>query len=204
MKARLLRIYVALLDRFGPQGWWSGRPPFEIAVGAILTQPASWTSAAGAIAALRAHRLLAPARIDRIHEVRLARVIRAAGRQRMKARRLKAFTRWLVSRHGGRFDALRSAPLGALRGELLAIPGIGPETADAILLYAAHRPVFVADADTCRVLARHGVRRPGATYEAARAFLEAHLPSDPALFGEFHALLVAAGRSNVTRASRRR
>jgi len=204
VKGRLLRLYAALLDRFGPQGWWSGRAPFEIAAGAILTQHTSWTNATRAIAALRAHRLLAPAAIDRIQEARLARVIRTAGAQRVKARRLKAFTRWLVNRHRGRFDTLRSVPLLPLRSELLAIPGIGPETADVILLYAAHRPVFVADAYTRRVLARHNVRRAGSTYEQARAFLEAHLPSDPALFREFHALLVAAGRSEVTRASRTR
>ena len=199
----MLRIYAALLDRFGPQGWWFGRSPFEIAAGAILTQHTAWTNAARAIAALRAHRLLRPDRIDRIHEAKLARLIRAAGTPRVKARRLKAFARWLVSCHRGRFDALRSAPLVALRVELLAIPGLGPETADAILLYAAQRPVFVADTYTRRVLARHGVRRAGSTYEHARMFLEAHLPSDPRLFSEFHALLVAMGKSDVTRAERR-
>jgi endonuclease-3 related protein len=194
-KARLLRLYQALLGRFGPQGWWPGRTPFEIAIGAILTQHTAWTNAARAIEALRAARLLTPSRVAGTRDARLATVIRAAGTYRQKARTVHAFARWLVERHGGHFDGLRTAPLGTIRAELLGIPGLGPETADAILLYAAHRPVFVADAYARRALARRGFLPQGASYEHARAFLEAHLPSDPALFNEFHALLVALGKS---------
>ena len=201
-KARLLRLYRALLARFGRQGWWPGRTPFEIAAGAILTQHTAWTNAARAIAALRAERALSPAAIDRMSEPRLAAIIRSAGTYRLKARRLKAFTRWLVERHGGRFDGLRQAPLAAARTELLHVPGLGPETADAILLYAAHRPVFVADAYARRALARHGLLPARASYEDARAFLEAHLPSDPALFNEFHALLVALGKHHCRTTAR--
>jgi endonuclease-3 related protein len=193
-KARLLRLYGSLLRTFGPQRWWPGRTPFEIAVGAILTQHTAWTNAARAIEALRRARLLAPERLARLPEARLATVIRAAGTYRQKARSVHAFTRWLLGRHRGRFDGLRRAPVAALRRELLAIPGLGPETADAILLYAAHRPVFVADAYARRALARRGLLPAGVSYEDARAWLEAHLPSDPALFNEFHALLVALGK----------
>lgn len=121
--------------------------------------------------------------------------MRPAGTYRQKARGLLAFTRWLARRFGGRFEGMRRAPLGLLRLELLAIPGLGPETADAILLYAAGRPVFVADAYVRRVLARHRLLRARVGYEDARAFLEAHLPSDPRLFNEFHALLVALGKT---------
>lgn len=194
VKARLLRLYRALLRRFGRQGWWPGRTPFEIAAGAILTQHTAWTNAARAIAALRAEPALSATAIDRMSAPRLAAIIRPAGTYRLKARRLKAFTRWLVVRHGGRFGGLRQTPLAIARAELLRVPGLGPETADAILLYAAHRPVFVADAYARRALARHGLLSPRASYEDARAFLEAHLPSDPALFNEFHALLVALGK----------
>jgi len=195
IKARLLRLHAALSRRFGPQRWWPGRSGYEIAAGAVLTQNTAWTNAAPAIAALRARRLLDPRRLIAVPETELGRVIRSAGTYRLKARRLRAFTRWLLTRFGGRFRGLRRSPLGPLRTELLAVPGLGPETVDAILLYAANRPRFVADAYTRRVLARHRLIGRGAGYETARAFLEAHLPSDPALFNELHALFVAVGKT---------
>ena len=194
VKARLLRLHVALLRRLGPQRWWPGRSPYEIAVGAILTQNTAWTNAARAVAALRAQRLLDPRRLVATPEAELGAVIRTAGTYRIKARCLLDFTRWLLERHGGRFHALRRAPLAPLRAEMLGVRGLGPETVDAILVYAAGRPVFVADAYARRVLARHRLLAPGTGYEEARAFVEAHLPSDPALLGELHALLVAAGK----------
>lgn len=196
VKGRLLRLYGALLGRFGHQRWWPGRTPYEVAVGAVLTQHTAWVNAARAIEALRSRRLLTPARVAALQVSELARVIRPAGTHRVKARRLKALTRWLLERLGERFDLMRTAPLGPLRRSLLEIPGLGPETADAILLYAVGRPVFVADAYARRVLARHRLIGPAAGYEEARAWLEAHLPSDPGLFNEFHALLVAVGKSH--------
>lgn len=195
MKARLLRLHVALLRRFGPQRWWPGRSAYEIAVGAILTQNTGWTNAARAIAALRARRLLDPHRLAALPEAELATLIRPAGTYRLKARRLRDFTAWLLRRFGGRFHGLRRASLAPLRAELLAVPGLGPETVDAVLLYAAGRPVAVADAYTRRVLARHRLIPRDASYEDTRAFLEAHLPSDPALFNELHALIVAVGKT---------
>jgi endonuclease III related protein len=197
IKARILRLHVALLRRFGPQRWWPGRSAYEIAVGAVLTQNTAWTNAALAVAALRARRLLDPQRLMAVPEPELAAIIRSAGTYQLKARRLREFTRWLLHRFDGRFRGLRRAPLGPLRAELLAVPGMGPETADAILLYAANRPVFVADAYTRRVLAGYRLIAPNATYEATRAFLEAHLPSDPALFNELHALFVAVGKTHL-------
>jgi endonuclease III related protein len=194
VKARLLRVYVALERRFGPQRWWPGRPAYEIAVGAVLTQHATWTSAARAVAALRARGLLRPERLVALGEADLAATIRAVGLYRPKARRLRALTRWLLTRFGGRVSGMRRAPLPLLRRQMLALPGLGPETVDAILLHAAGRPVFVADAYVRRVLSRHGVLPRGVGYEAARRALEAHLPSDPALFNEFHALLVAVAK----------
>ena len=194
-KARLLRLYVRLLRRFGPQRWWPGRSPYEIAVGAILAQNTAWTNAARGVAALRERRLLEPRRLVALPEPKLAAIIRPAGTYRLKARRVRAFTAWLVARFGGRFGGLRRAPLGPLRAELLAIAGLGPETVDAILLYAAGRPVAVADAYTRRVLVRHRLLRASAGYDETRAFLEEHLPSDPALFNELHALVVAVGKA---------
>ncbi len=195
IKARLLRLYTALAERHGPQAWWPGRTAYEIAAGAVLTQHTAWTSAARAVAALRARGLLTARQVARCSPAELARVIRPAGTPRVKAARLLALTRWLLGPGGG-FAALRALPLAPVRRRLLAVAGLGPETADAILLYAANRPVFVADAYARRVLARHGLLVRDSGYEAARAFVEAHLPSDPALFNEFHALLVAVGKSH--------
>ena len=163
-------------------------------MGAILAQHTAWTQAARAVAGLRARhvlsaRALAAAPDDVLHEA-----IRPAGTYRLKARRLRDFTAWLLTRFGGRFAGMRRAPLGVIRRELLAVPGLGPETADAILLYAGGRPVFVADAYVRRVLTRHRLLPARADYETARAFVESHLPSDPALFNELHALLVAVGK----------
>ena len=195
VKARLLRLHVALLRRFGPQRWWPGRGAYEIAAGAILTQNTAWTNAARAIAALRARRLLDPRRLAAVPEAELATIVRSAGTYRLKARRLRDFTTWLLRRFGGRFQGLRSAPLASLRAELLSVPGLGPETVDAILLYAAGRPVVVADAYTRRVLVRHRLIPRDARYEDTRGFLEAHLPSDPALLNELHALIVTVGKT---------
>jgi endonuclease III related protein len=202
VKARLLRLYVALRGRFGPQRWWPGRTPYEIAVGAVLTQHTTWTNAARAVAALRSRGLLDPRRLAAVDDATLAAAIRASGTYRVKAHRLRAFTRWLLDRFGGRWAGLRNSPLGPLRRDLLGVPGLGPETADAILLYAAGRPVFVADAYARRVLSRHRLLPRGAGYEAARAEVEAHLPSDPALFNELHALLVAVGKTHCRAAPR--
>lgn len=195
IKARILRLHVALLHRFGPQRWWPGRSAYEIAVGAVLAQNTAWTNAALAVAALRARRLLDPQRLMAVPEAELAVIIRSAGTYQLKARRLREFTRWLLHRFDGRFRGLRGAPLGPLRAELLSVPGLGPETVDTILLYAANRPIVVADAYTRRVLARHRLIASSPSYEAIRAFLEAHLPSDPALFNELHALFVAVGQT---------
>jgi endonuclease-3 related protein len=196
IKGRLLRLHVALLRRFGPQHWWPGRTSYEIAVGAVLTQHTAWTNAARAVAALRVRRRLRPDRLAALGEATLAETIRPAGTYRIKAQRLQALTRWLLDRFGGRWTGVRRAPLEALRRELGAVPGLGPETVDAILLYAAGRPTFVADAYTRRILMRHRLTPRGMNYEAARAFVEDHLPSDPALFNEFHALLIAVGKTH--------
>ena len=180
--------------RFGPQHWWPARTRFEVVVGAILTQNTAWSNVEHALAALRSLRLLTPARLARLPLRRLAELIRPSGYFRVKALRLRAFLRYLRRRYHGSLNLMSRAPLDPLRGELLAVPGIGPETADSILLYALGRPVFVVDAYTRRVLSRHRLLPHEADYEEARAFFERHLPSDPRLFNEYHALLVAVGK----------
>jgi endonuclease-3 related protein len=194
VKARLLRLYDALLTRFGQQRWWPGDSAFEVAIGAILTQHTAWRNAERAIAALKAERLLNPARLRDLSPGRLAALIRPAGTFTVKARRLKAFMAFLWGRFRGRVELMAAAPLDEVRRDLLSVPGIGPETADAILLYAAGRPVFVADAYARRIMARHRLIPPRIGYEPLRSFFESHLPRDPALFDEYHALLVTAGK----------
>jgi len=163
-------------------------------VGAILTQHTAWTGVDHALRALRARRLLVPRRLAALAPASLARLIRPAGTYRVKARRLRAFVDFVLAALGGRMARLRFDELAGLRAALLAVPGLGPETADAILLYAGRRPVFVVDAYARRVLGRHRLIAPGAPSEAVRALVEAHLPADPGLFNEYHALLVAVGK----------
>lgn len=196
LRRRLLRLYMALDARYGPQDWWPARSRFEVAVGAVLTQHTAWTGVARAIGNLHAARRLGPRRLRQLSLPRLGRLIRPAGTWRLKARRLRALAVFFLERAGGRLERLRGAPLETLRTELLAVPGIGPETADAILLYALDRPVFVADAYTRRVLSRHRMVPADIGYEALRRYLETHLPGDPALFNELHALLVAVAKSH--------
>jgi endonuclease III related protein len=193
-KARLLRLYVALERRFGAQHWWLHRTSFEIAVGAVLVRLTAWPDAARAIRELRSRGLLNPAQLAAATARDVADAVQAAGASRVTARPVRAFTRWLLERFGGRFHGMRRAPLSSLRKNLLGVAGIGRETADVILLYAAHRPVFAVNEYTRRVLSRHQLIPPRAPYEAMRAFMEAHLPSDPVLFGEYRALLVAVGK----------
>jgi endonuclease-3 related protein len=195
LKRRLLRLYRALLDRFGPQHWWPARSPFEVAVGAILTQHTAWTGVERAIGNLREAGRLDATRLAALPADRLGPLIRSAGTPGVKARRLHALVAFLLGRFGGRISRMRRMPLEPLRAELLRVPGIGPESADSILLYAAGRPVFVVDAYTRRVLGRHRITPSGIGHEQLRALLEGHLPRDPRLFNEFHALIVAVGKA---------
>ena len=189
-------VYAALLRRWGPQHWWPARTRAEMIIGAILTQHTAWTNVERALARLRAAGAL---RFDRLHAAPLADVerwIQPAGTFRAKARSLRAFALRLHAEHGGSLDRLFRLPTPALRGWLLAGPGIGPETADCILLYAARRPVFVVDAYTRRVVERHGWGAPGEPYDAvARRFAD-RLPAEAPLFNEYHALLVQLGKSH--------
>lgn len=161
-------------------------------VGAILTQNTTWRNVEKAIEALRGRGWLSPRPLAEVAEGRLALVIRSSGYFRQKARKLRAFLDHLETNHGGRLDRMARVSTPALRDELLSIWGIGPETADSILLYAFRRPVFVVDAYTHRVLRRHGLH-PGGGYESVRAFLEGELAERPDLYNDFHAQFVWVG-----------
>jgi endonuclease-3 related protein len=189
----------ALHRAWGPQGWWPGRTRFEIIVGAILTQGVSWANVEKAIRALRRARFLEPARLLAAAPGEIARCIRPTGHFNQKARKLVDFAAFLRDGHGGRVDRLFREPTGALRRRLLDLPGIGPETADSILLYAGGRPVFVIDAYTRRILARHGAATGLEPYDTLRSGFEAALPADPRRFNEYHALIVRAGKEHCRR-----
>ncbi len=186
--------YDALFAAHGPQHWWPGRTPFEIIVGAILVQNTSWTNVATAIEHLRRARLLTPRSIEKISTSRLQRLIRSSGYFRQKTKKLKAFVRFLRSEYQGSLSKMFRAPTQTLRDQLLAIHGIGPETADSILLYAAKHPVFVVDAYIRRILERHGHAHPRLGYESVRQLFERSLAPDVALYNEFHALIVHTGK----------
>ena len=184
----------ALFQAYGPQHWWPGGTRFEVIVGAILTQNTSWANVERAIAELRREKLLSPAGIQRVPLARLARLIRSSGYFRQKARKLKAFVEFLQKHYRGSLDKLFAAPTGELREQLLSVHGIGPETADSILLYAGNHPVFVVDAYTRRILERHGLANGKESYEQIRARFERSLPPSVAMFNEYHALIVHTGK----------
>jgi endonuclease III related protein len=175
--------------------WWPAKTPFEVIVGAILTQNTAWTNVERAIENLRREQLLTPSAIERISCARLARLIRPSGYFRQKAKNLKAFVQFLRERHGGSLARMFRTPTAALREQLLRVHGIGPETADSILLYAGGHPVFVVDAYTHRILGRHDVTNGKPDYAAVRSLFETSLPKDAALYNEFHALMVHVGKN---------
>lgn len=187
--------YQTLFDHLGPQNWWPARTPFEVIVGAILTQNTSWTNVERAIANLRRERLLTPLALERVSFARLARLIRSSGYFRQKAKKLKAFVRFLRVEYSGSLARMFQTPTPELREKLLAVYGIGPETADSILLYAGHKEVFVVDAYTKRIFSRHGFVPEGVPYEELRSKIEAALPRDVSRYNEFHALLVQVGKN---------
>lgn len=190
----LHNYYDALFRELGPQSWWPGRTRFEIIVGAILVQNTAWTNVERAIVNLRRERLLSPAAMEHVSQTKLAGLIRSSGYFRQKARRVKVFVRFLRKEYGGSLDRMFRTPTAVLREQLLAVHGIGPETADSILLYAGGHPVFVVDAYTRRVLERHQLVHPKATYEEIRNLFEQSLPNSVSLFNEYHALIVHTGK----------
>ena len=193
--ARPLREYFdALFGAYGPQHWWPGRTPFEVIVGAILTQNTSWTNVEPAIKNLRREKLLSPRAIESVPFARLARLIRSSGYFRQKTKKLKAFVHFLRAKYHGSLAAMFRTPTPALRKQLLDVHGIGPETADSILLYAGKHPVFVVDAYARRILERHNLAEPRHSYEDLRRLFERSLSADAALYNEFHALIVHTGK----------
>ena len=194
MRPRLLAIYERLLARYGPQHWWPGRTPFEVVVGAILTQSTAWANVARAISNLEAAVALSPGTLQALPLEHLEELVRPSGYYHAKARKLRAFTTLLAEEYGGELEPLLALPGPELRRRLLDTYGIGPETADSICLYAAGVPYFVVDAYTRRVFARLGLVAERVGYPELQALFMDNLPADVPLFNEYHALIVRHGK----------
>ena len=186
----LLDIYRRLSTRYGPQHWWPARTPFEVIIGAILTQSAAWTNVEKAIDNLKNAGVLSPAALRRLPHAELAVLIYSCGYYNIKARKLKAFVQWLGEQYDDNLDRLFANDIDDLRWGLLGVYGIGQETADSIILYAGNKPVFVIDAYTRRIFGRLGLSPRPNTYQAYQKLFTANLPADAGLFNEYHALLV--------------
>lgn len=189
----LIKIYEHLFDRFGPQHWWPGDSPFEVMVGAILTQNTNWQNVEKAICNIKNADLLHPHKLLANKE-KIPELIRPSGFYKLKSRRLIAFLKYFVKRYGGNVKNFSRIKTDYLRNELLSITGIGPETADSILLYALNRPVFVVDTYTRRILMRHNLINQKTDYEEIQKFFEKNLPRDTKLYNEYHALIVRLGK----------
>ncbi len=195
VRGALRRYYRRLWAHFGPQHWWPGDTRFEVILGALLTQNTSWRNVEKALGNLRRRRLLSPRKLGCLPAVRLSQLLRPSGFYRQKTRTLRSFLRYLEKHCAGSLNSLFRQPTPSLRAELLSLPGVGPETADSILLYAGQRPVFVIDGYTRRVLDRHGLAPAAAGYAELQHLFQHSLPRDPALYNEYHALLVAVGKT---------
>ena len=195
MLQALMLIYQRLYDYFGPRGWWPGDTPFEVIVGAILTQNTSWENVEKAITRLKKGKLLHPERLYCVEESILAEAIRPSGYYNIKAIRLKKFMDFLFGEYGGDLSLMLSEDMETLRDKLLGINGIGQETADSILLYAGCKSVFVVDAYTRRVFSRHNFVSVNTSYNEIQDLFMKNLPKDVELYNEYHALIVHLGKN---------
>jgi endonuclease-3 related protein len=193
---RLLRkVYDALDEHFGNLKWWPGDTPFEVIVGAILTQNTAWKNVEAAVRRLKAEGLLHPEKMRRLDDERLAELIRPAGYYRIKTKRLKSFLGFLYQNYQDDLKALFAEDLWILRQKLLSVHGIGEETADSILLYAGEKPVFVVDAYARRIMQRHRLIDANARYADIQALFMKGLPHDVSVYNQYHALLVNTGKN---------
>ncbi len=193
-KKTLPEIYSKLYKSFGPQHWWPGDTPFEVSVGAILTQNTNWTNVEKAIKNLKENNVLTAGKLHKLGTNKLASLIRPSGYFNVKAGRLKSYLSYISNHYNGSLVRMRKGYTQVLRKELLSVNGIGPETADSILLYALDKPVFVIDAYTRRVLKRHGLASDDMTYHELQGLFHEALPVDVQLYNEYHALFVKLGK----------
>ncbi len=196
IRADLLQIYQALLDHFGHRHWWPGETPFEVMIGAILTQSTNWKNVERAIANLKNRDLLSPGKMAELDLAALASLVRPSGYFNQKALKLKAFLKFFLAPPiSGSIKKMKRIPSPLMRQRLLSVKGIGPETADSILLYALDQPVFVIDAYTRRIFTRLGLAPEKISYQDLRNFFEQNLPRRAALYNDYHAQLVELGKN---------
>jgi endonuclease-3 related protein len=194
IKISVKRLYNVLFDHYGPRSWWPAESRFEVMVGAILTQNTNWHNVEKAITNLKSEKLLTPEGISSTRLPKLESLVRPTGYYRQKARRLKYFVTYLVKSYDADLDLFLGKPLDELRPELLELNGIGPETADSILLYAGEKPIFVIDAYTKRLAERLDLT-DDTSYNGLQKFFMAKLPQDVQLYNEYHALIVELCKS---------
>ena len=187
-------IYTLLYDHFGPQGWWPGDSPFEIMVGAVLTQNTNWENVRKAIANLKEAGMLSFSALSALHVDELAQLIKPSGYFNIKAKRLKNLLQMITERYNGELELLLNEDLPNGRKALLSVKGVGPETADSILLYAAKHPIFVVDTYTHRIFSRHHLTAEENDYHSLQEEFHDRLPAESALYNEYHALLVTLGK----------
>ena len=192
---KLMDMFDRLLSHFGPQSWWPAETPLEVMIGAILTQNTNWTNVEKAISNLKKEGLISLQHLISLSAADLAQFIRPAGYYNIKAKRLLNLLQFIADHYEGDLTRLFDEDTRTMREALLSVNGVGHETADSIVLYAAHRPVFVVDAYTHRILARHDMAPEEATYHDIQSLFMDHLPEDPALYNEFHALIVLTGKN---------
>ncbi len=185
-----IEAYRLLYDYFGPQNWWPGDSPFEIMVGAILTQNTNWSNVQKAIDNLRSADVLSYQALSSLEADEIAQFIRPAGYYNLKARRLKNLLDMIATSYAGELDSFFEDELESSRANLLAVKGVGPETADAILLYACGHPVFVVDTYTHRVFSRHNMLEEETDYQTIQQMFAGNLPQKRQLYNEYHALIV--------------
>jgi endonuclease-3 related protein len=190
------RVYALLLSRYGHAGWWPAESPFEVCVGAILTQNTAWSNALSTLRTLRSRGLLTFEGLCPVPAAKLGPLLRSSGTYNVKARRLRAFLAFLATEYQGRVEGMRAEAPSDLRRKLLAVPGIGPETADAIALYAAGHALFVVDTYTRRIAGRLGWLRGDESYDEVQRFFTTRLPADAALFNDYHAQLVRLAKEH--------
>lgn len=190
----LVTYFNAMFDAYGPLSWWPGDTPFEVIIGAILTQNTTWKNVEKCIRLLKQHNLMDPHRLRQLDTDTLKELIRSSGYYNQKTKKINHFLDYFDREYRCEVHLMIRQPLEKLRGELLELNGIGPETADSILLYALNKPVFVVDAYTRRILSRHAIIEPTADYETIRMLFENTIPRDVALYNEFHALIVNVGK----------
>lgn len=195
MQWLLMNIYRKLYKAYGPRDWWPAETSFEVMVGAILTQNTSWRNVEKAIQKLKGKGVLNPEGIHDLKKTQLASLIKSSGYYRIKTDRVKAFVNFLFEEFDGDLKRMGRERLGELREKLLGVKGIGPETADSILLYGLKKSIFVVDAYTKRILSRHKMILENTAYEEVQKLFMEHLPLDEKLFNEYHALLVHLGKT---------